>query len=112
MGAKKKKQKGSSLRLTDKKHPAMGIIAVIFGVVSVALFVVLCFISSQSHGRAGKMIGLAGIVCFLLSVTGFILSWLSLRQENIRPLFPTIAAVINGLSLVFYFLLYLWGNLT
>lgn len=112
MTAKAKKRRGDqSLHLTDKKHPAIAIVATILGVLSVALFVVLCFISSQSHGKAGILIGLAGIGCFLISITGFILSWISLHQENIRPLFPTIASIINGLLVVFYLLLYIWGKL-
>ena len=109
MGSKKKKHEGSSLHLTDTIHPFVGIVAVFFGVVSVVIFTALCFVSSQSHGKAGMMIGFAGIICFLISLVGFGLSWYSLNQENIRPLFPTIAAVINGLSAVFYFLLYMLG---
>lgn len=106
----KKKRGAQSLRLTDKRHPVSGIVAMILGIISVILFIVICFISSQSHGKAGILAGLAGIFCFILSIAGFVLSWLTLHQENIRPLFPTIAAVINGLSVVFYLLLYIWGT--
>ncbi|MDD7402832.1 MAG: DUF6142 family protein [Butyribacter sp.] len=106
----KKRGTQSSLRLTDKKHPVSGVIATILGVVSVISFIVICFVSSQSHGNAGILIGLAGIICFLLSIAAFVLSWITLHQENIRPLFPTIGAVIGGLSIVFYLLLYIWGT--
>lgn len=109
MSAKKKKG-AQSLHLTDKKHPMSGIIAMIIGILSVLIFIVACFVSSQSHGKAGILVGLIGIICFIVSIIGFILSWLTLHQENIRPLFPTIAAVINGLSIVFYLLLYIWGT--
>jgi len=109
MGTKKKRQEGSSLHLTDKRHPLMGIVAVFLGIISVGIFAALCFVSSQSHGKAGLMIGFAGILCFFISLIGFAMSWLSLNKENIRPLFPTIAAIINGLSVVFYFLLYMLG---
>lgn len=111
MSAKKKRQNDSSLHLTDKRHPVMGIIAVLIGVLSAIAFIWLCFLSSESHGKAGKLIGFGGLLCFFVSTAGFVMSWLSLKQDNIRPLFPTIAAIINGLSMVFYFLLYLWGNL-
>lgn len=107
----KKKRGKQSLHLTDKRHPASAIIATILGLVSIVLFITLCFVSSQSHGKAGILIGLAGIGCFVISLIGFVLSWISLHQENIRPLFPTIASVMNGLSIVFYLLLYLWGKL-
>lgn len=107
----KKRRGKQSLHLTDKRHPVSAVIATILGLASIILFVILCFISSQSHGKAGILIGLAGIGCFAISLIGFVLSWISLHQENIRPLFPTIASVVNGLSIIFYFLLYLWGKL-
>lgn len=106
----KKKKRQSSLRLTDKKHPVSGMVASGLGLLSVILFIVLCFISSESHGNAGLSIGLAGIFCFLLSVTAFIMAWAALRKENIRPVFPTMAAVISGLSIVFYMVIYVLGN--
>ena len=112
MTARGKKNRGDqSLHLTDKKHPASAILATVLGVASIVLFIVLCFISSQSHGKAGVLVGLSGIGCFCLSVAGFVMAWISLHQENIRPLFPTIASVLNGLSVIFYLLLYLWGKL-
>lgn len=111
MGSKRKKRGRSSLQLTDKRHPVSGMIAVLLAMVSVILFIALCFISSESHGNAGIFVGLAGIFCFLLSVAAFVLAWAALRRENIRPVFPTIAALISGLSVVFYMVLYILGNL-
>lgn len=108
---KRRGRKGQSLHLTDKRHPASAILATALGAVSVMLFIGLCWVSGQSHGKAGLLVGLFGIGCFCLSVAGFVLAWISLHQENIRPLFPTIASVLNGLSVVFYLLLYLWGKL-
>ena len=108
----KKKRKGqSSLHLTDKRHPLTGILAACLGVISIVGFLLLCFLSSESHGHAGAAVGLAGLGCFAVSLAGFALSWISLRQENIRPVFPTIAAIINGLAVVFYSVLYILGNL-
>lgn len=111
MRASKKKQRQSSLHLTDKRHPVAGVLAMFLGIISVISFVVLCFISSQSHGHAGMFVGFLGILCFILSLIGFVMSWITLRQENIRPVFPTIAAIINGLEVVFYFVLCILANL-
>ena len=105
----RKKRDKNALRLSDKKHPGSAIIATGIGGVSLLLFLVICFISSNSGGKAGIFAGVAGIFCMLLSIAGFITAWVSLRGENIRPLFPTIAAVLNGLLMVFYFFLYMWG---
>ncbi|MBR1744076.1 MAG: hypothetical protein IJ733_19880 [Lachnospiraceae bacterium] len=108
-GKKNKKKEKNSLRLSDKKHPVSAIVATGIGVVSLLLFIIICVISSESDGNAGVLIGAGGIFCFLLSVTGFVMAWMSLHIENIRPQFPTAAAVLNGLLMVFYFLLYMWG---
>lgn len=107
-GRKKRKEK-SALRLSDKKHPVSAIVATGIGVVSLLFFLVICVISSESDGNAGVLIGAGGILCFVLSVTGFIMAWMSLHMENIRVKYPTIAAVLNGLLMVCYFLLYMWG---
>ena len=106
---KKKRKEKSALHLSDKKHPKSAIAATGIGIVSLFLFLTVCIISSESDGNGGILIGAGGLLCFFLSVAGLILSWLSLHRENIRLLFPSIAAVLNGLLMVFYFLLYMWG---
>ena len=63
----------------------------------------------SKKGKAGLLIGLGGFICIIISGIGFLAAWASLHQENIRPLFPTIASVVNGLSVVFYFVLYIYG---
>ena len=106
----KKKQTQSSLKLTDKKHPPIAIGATFIGLCSGISFFAVCMVSSQSHGKAGVYVGVWGLFCLLLSAAGFVMSWISLRLDNIRTLFPTIAAIMNGLLLVFYFFLYFWGS--
>lgn len=106
----KKKGKKSSLHLTDKKHPMFAIIATLLALLSVIVFLAACFWSAESHGKAGIFVGLVGVLSFLLSIIGFVLSWISLHQDNIRPLFPTIASVFNGLLVIFYLLLYILGT--
>lgn len=58
--------------------------------------------SGNNKGNGGMIVGIVGILCFIISISGFILSWISLRKENIRYLFPTIGAVVNGLQIVGY----------
>ncbi len=110
MKHRKKGEGESSLRLTDKRHPAMGIVSAVMGVVSIILFAVLCYQSGRADGQAGMGIGAAGIGCLLLNIVGFCIAWITLRQENIRPLFPTIGAVLNGVLMLVYVFLYVWGT--
>ena len=107
---KEKKIGRKSLQLTDKRHPGIAIGATLVGICSMVLFIATCFLSSESHGNGGITVGVAGLFCFALAGVGFCMSWMSLRMENIRPLFPTIASIINGLLLVFYMLLYIVGT--
>lgn len=110
MRSRKKRKKEGELRLTDKKHPASGIWAVIIGIFALVMFGVTCFVSGNNKGNGGMVVGIVGILCFIISISGFILSWISLRKENIRYLFPTIGAVVNGLQIVGYMVVYIWGS--
>ena len=107
---KKKRKKEGELRLTDKKHPILGIWSVLIGVFAFIMFIATCFISGDNGGKGGMLVGVVGILCFIISISGFILSWMSLRKENIRYLFPTIGAVVNGLQIIGYMIVYIWGS--
>ncbi len=107
---KKKRKKEGELRLTDKKHPISGIWSVLIGVFALIMFIATCFISGDNGGKGGMIVGVVGILCFIISISGFILSWMSLRKENIRYLFPTIGAVVNGLQIIGYMIVYIWGS--
>ena len=66
--------------------------------------------SGNNKGNGGMIVGIVGILCFIISISGFILSWISLRKATIRYLFPTIGAVVNGLQIVGYMVVYIWGS--
>lgn len=103
------KKESGELRLTDKRHPISGIVSSILAVVSFVSFAAACIMSGMNGGNAGFGIGLVGISCFLVSITGFIIAWISLHQENIRPLFPTAGSLVNGILIIIYMVLYILG---
>lgn len=109
MKRKGRKRDGGELRLTDKKHPPLGIASFALALVSLVSFASACIISGQNGGNAGIGIGLIGILCFFVSITGFIMAWISLHQDDIRPLFPTIGSLVNGMLVIGYMLLYILG---
>lgn len=106
----KKKRGKEGLRLTDKKHPRSGVAATGLAVLSLAIFAVVCFMSGESRGQSGIEAGVIGLLCFVISIVGFILSWLSLGMDNIRTLFPSIGVVANGLLVLFYLIVYILGT--
>lgn len=110
MARKKKKRENEGLRLTDKRHPKMAILSCGLAIFSFASFAVLCFMSGETNGHSGIEAGIMGLLCFAVTIVGFILAWISLTRENIRPLFPTIGAVVNGLMMLFYLIVYILGT--
>lgn len=106
---RKRRKKDSSLHLTDKHHPPLAIASVMLALVSFGIFSAACVSSGQSDGHAGLLAGLVGVFSLLIAAVGFVMAWISLHQDNIRPLFPTIASVLNGLLVIFYMMLYIWG---
>lgn len=110
MALKKKKRGREGLRLTDKKHPKSAVLATGLAVLSFVIFAVICFLSGESRGQSGIEAGVIGIFCFAVSIAGFLLSWISLMQDNIRTLFPSIGVVANGLLVLFYLIVYILGT--
>ncbi|MCI7060627.1 MAG: DUF6142 family protein [Lachnospiraceae bacterium] len=106
----KKRRKKEGLHLTDKKHPKQGIWSTVLGIVSVVFFLVLCFMSGETGGKAGVWIGILGVLCAVISIWGFVLAMLSLKMDNIRQLFPSLGVVINGIMIVFYLVIYIMGT--
>lgn len=106
-----RKEKGE-LHLTDKRHPPIGIASFVFCIISFILFAIACFMSGQKGGNGGLNVGIIGTISFLISIIGFIMAWLGLHQEDIRPLFPAIGSVINGLLVILYMILYILGAMT
>lgn len=107
----KKKERESSLHLTDKHHPLLGIVATLLAVLSAGMFGAACVAASGSNGHAGLLVGFVGICSLVVAGVGFVLAWISLHQEDIRPHFPTIASICNGLLVIFYLMLYIWGTI-
>ena len=105
-----KKKTSDNLKLTDKKHPLGGIMGVVFACVSFVLFVTLCIISSINKGKGGLIvIGMGGMICFFLSLAGLIMSFKTLKKEEIRYIFTNIAIGANLILTIVYMILYTLG---
>lgn len=111
MRKRKQHERESSLHLTARHHPRRAIIATLLGILSIGVFAAVCISAGNSDGHAGIISGLIGMLCLLIAAVGFILSWFSLYEDNIRPLFPTISSLLNGLLVIFYMLVYIWGTI-
>ncbi|MCR5587856.1 MAG: DUF6142 family protein [Lachnospiraceae bacterium] len=106
---RRKVQNEDSLKLTAKKHPKKGIISTILAVLSLVVFIIACVISSNASGGAPIAIGYLGFSSLVISVVGVILAWMSLREPDIRVVFPSIGGMVNILLTFFYIVVYIWG---
>lgn len=104
-----RERKRENLKLTNKKHPKDAIMATLFAVLSIVILVLACVHSSKSEGNGGIGVGFAGVAASIVSAAGFIMAAKSLKQDEIRYLFPTLASVMNGILLIFYVFIYFWG---
>ena len=104
-----RERKHENLRLTNKRHPKDAIMATLLAVVSIVILVLACVHSSKSAGNGGIGVGFAGMAACAASAAGFVMAAKSLKQDEIRFLFPTLASVINGILLIFYVFIYFWG---
>ena len=78
--ARKKKERESSLHLTDKHHPLLGIVATLLAVLSAGMFGSACVAASGSNGHAGLLVGFVGICSLVVAGVGFVLFDLCLHQ--------------------------------
>lgn len=104
-----RERRRENLKLTDKKHPQDAIIATLLAVLSIVILVTACMHSSERNGKSGIGIGFAGMGAGIISAIGFVMAAKSLKRDDIRYLFPSIASVANGLLLIFYVFIYFWG---
>jgi hypothetical protein len=61
------------------------------------------------HGEGGLILGFIGFFLFALSVFGFVLSYKAMKERDIYYRFPIIGAVLNGLMMIAFFVLYIIG---
>ena len=104
-----RQRKKEHLKLTDKKHPKEAVYALLLGVLSVIILFMACMKSSETSGKGGIEVGIAGLVAAFASALGFAMAAKSLKQDGIRYFFPTVASILNGIMLVFYVYIYFWG---
>lgn len=99
------------IQFTDKKHPQRGIIASVIAVVSFIIMCALFLGSSRVKGQAGISYGYFGFLNMILSIVGFVLAFRCFKQEEIYKTTPTFGAMVNGIILVSYVVLYILGVL-
>jgi hypothetical protein len=97
------------IHFSVRRHTGIGIASAIIGIVVILGFIAVAIISGLAGGQGGFVLGVAGILLLALSITGFVLSYRALKKKDIFYRFPVIGAVLNGLMVILFLVLYLLG---
>lgn len=103
------KRKKEVFKFSGRKHSIRGLISVIFGGITLIALILLSVISSLSGGYGGLILGIIGMVLFVISITGFILGIKSCREKEIFYTAPVVGMVLNGFLSIVFFVLYMIG---
>ena len=80
--ARKKKERESSLHLTDKHHPLLGIVATLLAVLSAGMFGAACVAASGSNGHAGLLVGFVGICSLVVAENHYVWQFIFLMRKK------------------------------
>lgn len=97
------------IHFSGRRHTKTGIASSVIGVVVILGFLAISILSGMEGGKGGFILGVIGILLFLLSVTGFVLSYKAFKKKDIFYRFPVIGAVLNGFMTVLFLIIYLMG---
>lgn len=105
----RKRRKRGNYKFTEKTQSKRGIAGFVIAAVSIGIFSYVVW-NSYSHEGAGSMyLGSAGVTSLILSIVAFVLSVMSLREEDSFKLFPYLATICSGLALATWIALYVMG---
>lgn len=99
------------IQMFMKETPASSVMAIILGIISIVLFVVIGVLSCVHMGDAGIVIGILGVVAMVINLIGFYISVKSFKKDDIYYSLPMVSLGINGIMFVVYFSFYLYGFL-
>jgi len=102
-------RKRDSIHFSGRRHTGLGILSAIFGIITVLGFITTCIISGVNKGEGGTIIGIIGILLFVLSLIGFVLSYKALKQKDIFYRFPITGMIANGFMLIIFMIIYILG---
>lgn len=81
----------------------------VIGILVVFGFIAVSIVSSIYGGEGGLIIGIIGILLFVLALVGFILSYKALKQRDIFHRFPMIGTISNGIMIIILITMYILG---
>lgn len=94
---------------TRKKETEGGFASLIYGGLSLAVFLICAALSFAFSGNAGTWVGALGLMGILFSVCGFWIGMKSFQERDRNYRFSAIGAMANGIFSVGWLALFLVG---
>ena len=94
-------------RWTSNRHSQRGMMALIFGMISLISFFLAAMISIRSKGGMAERMGGAGIFALIFGIVGLVLGMMALQEPDVFPILPrtgfgvSVTAVILWLTVVY-----------
>lgn len=96
-------------RLEEGHHSKKGIISTVLGIVGIIAVILMTFISSSENNNSGIISGFLGLLMLGISAWGLYISVDSLKEKEVKYLFPIMGLFSNGALLIFLLALYIIG---
>lgn len=103
--------RSNKYKFSVKVHPIEGFISLAFGIVSMVVLLVSCYLAYTSHGNIGEIAALVNMFAFATAIGGIIFAVLAFRKKDIHTLFPALGGGVNGILAIAYLVIYLRGTL-
>lgn len=82
-------------KFTDKQHSLEGILSTLLSIFSLFLLIMGIIISYNHEGNAGAVIGVLGLLAFIISIIGFFVGIHSFKKDDMFYLFSYVGAIMN-----------------
>lgn len=102
-------RKKGIVKFQGRKHSMHGILSMILGIIVICGLITISFISGMNQGNGNYLVGMIGLMLFVISIAGFIIGIRSFKEKDIFYVAPMIGVGCNGITMVFLFVLYIIG---
>lgn len=97
------------LKFKGRKQSVRGITGMVFGILALLAAIVMIILNGIYYVNTEILYGIIGVVCFFMSVAGFILGLMAIKERDVFPKIPVTSIVLNSISLIVYIVIYIFG---
>ncbi len=92
-------------RFTSNRHSKKGMMALIFGMISLISFFLAMIISIRTEGELAARMGGAGLFALIFAMVGLMLGFMATQEPDVFPLLPKAGFAVSVISVILWILL-------